>query len=427
MSKSRITWLMKEIPSISRIANLTSEQEQKLLCHYKNELSQANSPLPTILAILGSLLVGLGVILIFATNWRFLTVPMKVILSIIPFAAASGFAGTGMAKRWNSAGFRESAGMLTLLTFAAAVALVSQAYHTGGSLQQFLTLILTVSVPLLYLFNSYSVALLLIIGMTWLPFTSHRWWWHAGNSIAYIPFFLSLLPFLIEKYRREKESAPFAALLWGVTISLLFTPFLSIIERLFHNENVLLLYGTLGVTLLSLDSLLYRHRSSGWDTPFRTVGKMTLLILYITCSYNGIFDEFSSLETPLPNVLLLALSSILPVILIVKKEYETVPFIAPAILIFATSLFPGGAPLFTFLMNAGLIALGIFSMKSGVEQLMLRRVNFGFFMIAAVILLRFVDIEISFTLKGVLFILMGTAFLLTNIKLSKKRKKSHEK
>ncbi len=66
MSKSRITWLIQQLPVMSREADLSSEQEIKLRTFYKQQLDSSSSVIPVILSILGSLLIGLGVILFLA-------------------------------------------------------------------------------------------------------------------------------------------------------------------------------------------------------------------------------------------------------------------------------------------------------------------------------------------------------------------------
>ena len=66
--------------------------------------------------------------------------------------------------------------------------------------------------------------------------------------------------------------------------------------------------------------------------------------------------------------------------------------------------------------------MAIGTIYKGSEQNHLGIVNYGLLIIAALIICRFFDTDISFVLRGVIFLLMGIGFILTNVWIIKKSK-----
>lgn len=435
MNKKQVNRMLREIPRIKSEAELSDEQEKKLVSYYKSQLAVAKSPLQLIFAILGTLLVGLGIIQIFAHNWEFFATLIgnsgrlvKVGLSIFPLSAVTIWGALVLYKKEPTIVQRETIGLSMLITFAAAVGLVSQTYHTGGSLIQFMTLLMIVALPIIYLFKSYSVAVLYILGVSWIPYLYMDWfWWNDNGGIVYVPFVLALLPFWLRNYLGNRGSLAFTGLNWLVSFSLLTSLFV-VVAPLLEDELIPLFFLTVGAGLLLIDTLLFDNQQSGWRAPMRTVGTVTLLVFYIFLSYGGVFTEYlDQFNRGINEISFMArlLPMIIPVILaavvIKKRRYDALFYLIPTAMTFLAVLIGGGGGFFTFGMNILLIALGIQSMVEGVKIQLLRRVNFGFVLVATVIILRFFDAELPFTLRGIVFILLGIAFIATNMFMTKKK------
>lgn len=428
MNRSMLTRFLSELPEISKVGDLTPEQSEKIRIHFLAKLNNSSSPFPTILSILGSLLIGLGIILLFAHNWSDFDAMQKSGIALVPFILAITFGGIGIYRQWDSTQFRESSSLLILLSFASSVGLVNQAWQNGGSIEAFLTLLSFVAIPLIYLFRSYSVAVLFSIILIWLPWiTRDLFWWDHDYSLMYWVLAPLLIPFILMQLRKNANEPPFLLLLWVVAISMLSASLSALPFEPFDEHGVLVLL-TVAAGILTADTLLFKNEKSGWDAPFRTSAKITLILFYIFLSHGELFVGFvedSSKEYPLAILsLVLYVGSI--TLLVLKNRMEPIPFLIPAgviILGYAFGEQESIVQVFTLLINISLLVVGIITMKSGADELMLRRVNFGFLMIAAVILLRFFDSDLPFTLRGVMFILLGIGFLVTNLKISARRKK----
>lgn len=125
--------VIKEIESWQREGLITSEQAKNLIARYSlPEAVSERSPLSkiiTILSIFGSILVGVGIILFFASNWRGIPKPFKLILILISiFATYSiGYALSCDKKTYIKTG--RAVILLGTILFGAGIFLVGQIYH----------------------------------------------------------------------------------------------------------------------------------------------------------------------------------------------------------------------------------------------------------------------------------------------------------
>jgi hypothetical protein len=67
-------------------------------------------------------------------------------------------------------------------------------------------------------------------------------------------------------------------------------------------------------------------------------------------------------------------------------------------------------------------AIGILTIKDGAKKVHLGILNFGLLIIAALVICRFFDADLSFVFKGILFVSVGVGFFAANSWMLKKRK-----
>jgi hypothetical protein len=74
--------------------------------------------------------------------------------------------------------------------------------------------------------------------------------------------------------------------------------------------------------------------------------------------------------------------------------------------------------------NLVVLGLGLYYIWLGTQRNHLLILNFGLIMLSLLIICRFFDTEISFAIRGLLFLLMGGMFFAANIYLLKRRTKN---
>lgn len=79
-------------------------------------------------------------------------------------------------------------------------------------------------------------------------------------------------------------------------------------------------------------------------------------------------------------------------------------------------------PFATILTNLLVLAIGVITIRNGINRLNFRTLNFGLIVVAALTAFRFFDTDISFAIRGSLFLIVGIGFFATNYIVIRKKK-----
>ncbi len=104
------------------------------------------------------------------------------------------------------------------------------------------------------------------------------------------------------------------------------------------------------------------------------------------------------------------------------KKYN--PFYFAHIVFVISFLIAYFAPIISIIIiNAYILTLGIYLIMKGVKNDMLATINYGLIIIICLMIFRFFDAKmIGFTIKGLIFMLLGISFFMVNYYMIKKRK-----
>src|SRR5947207_2838515 len=106
---------LAELPELVTSGVLTPEAADALRQHYSSQPSGEPRRIGFILsAILGSLLVGAGIILLVAHNWDFLSRPIRCAIAFTPLNLSQALALFVLIRRNGSAAWRETAAILNV-------------------------------------------------------------------------------------------------------------------------------------------------------------------------------------------------------------------------------------------------------------------------------------------------------------------------
>ncbi|NCB55565.1 MAG: DUF2157 domain-containing protein, partial [Epsilonproteobacteria bacterium] len=142
MSKETYRWLEKELPSWVKEGLVSEESAQALLQRYEGEKASSSG---TAFSLLGFVLVGLGIISILAYNWDELGHLERTLLAVLLLAGAQVLAFWVKRYRASDAALREGSGVFWFLMTGASLAIIGQTYHLGGSMLDFLSVWLVLS------------------------------------------------------------------------------------------------------------------------------------------------------------------------------------------------------------------------------------------------------------------------------------------
>ncbi|MEN0004308.1 MAG: DUF2157 domain-containing protein [Bacteroidota bacterium] len=429
MRNSReIAWLKKQLPIWIQQEIISSQQAEQLTEYYELHQMGSSRNIPLLIgSFLGALLIGGGIILLFAFNWEHFTTFQRTLLSFAPLVLAQGLYGFTYFYRRQESAWVEGASLFLMLMLAACISLISQTYHMGGTLKDFLWIWMLLSIPLLYLLNaSLCCMLLLMLAASWAVQETE------AIRVAYWGFFLSCLPHCYYNFKKEANSLRNIFLAW--TLALTF-----IIGYIAVVETGLTTFSLIGV---SIGIILYyfirypNHPDRFLSAPFRTLSLGGIIILGLVLTYEATPPPFDGAT--------LLFGDALP------SWAGFINFLVLCSLLIGGSIafyrFPNKKPLDFFIASfplfcivwfcfaqwkqqglamalANIYVLGVAGLliQKGIQQLNLRVLNTGTLYMLIWITARFFDTSWSFVLKGFLFIALGIAILLINIWVTKNK------
>ncbi|MEW5807731.1 MAG: DUF2157 domain-containing protein [Acidobacteriota bacterium] len=434
MAKKYIQWLYEELPSLVDKGVLTPESAQKLRTHYGVVKARSGFQLALIISsVLGALLIGLGIILLFAHNWEDLSRPTRTVLSLAPLIIGQLLAGSTIWRKSDSVAWREGSSTFLMIAIGAAIALISQTYQIPGDMTDFLLTWILLGIPLVYLMNATVPVLIYFVLLT-------LW---AGNSavsgenvLLYWPLVALVIPYLRKLLKVDRYDLHPMLILWGLSLSLCWATGVTL-----GNAAP----GLWVINYSSLFALMYLIGTRWFDenarivkNPLQAVGTIGLLVIAYILSYRPPWEEIGSShywqELHLSrfefaaDVIMTAAFFVTVLYMLIRlrlyRGYKGLYMMIPVPAIIAFILNNQGSPIMipVIIFNLYLIALGVVTLSAGLKEENLETVNLGMLILLVVIVSRFFDLEFSFLTRGIAFIVCGAGFLLTNLVLLRRKK-----
>jgi len=448
-------WLSDQLPILVS-AGVLSEEAAERLCDYYGPVDTGRKRrfALTVCSIFGALSIGLGIILLLAHNWEGISRPVRVVLALLPMVVAQALVGWTIMRRRDSLPWREGTATFLTLAIAAAIALVSQTYHTSGpsDMSNFLLSWMLLSVPLVYLVGATVPALIYLAGITaWAGYVQSD----AGPSIIFWPLALVIVPHFWLLIKENPHGIRTTALSWALSVCLPIAVGITLWEIMFEGPLPSLTF----VVYSSLFTVLYlagsaelgaAEQPSRWQRPLQMTGAGGIVVLSFILTFWGTWEPYvrhrdlswGQLREAafIPHYVLAAaiLGVALWLIISTALRRQTarlflgiIPVLAAvgcvvhAIGIHATSL-PDDmtkrlALIPTIMFNMYLLVLGVATMLAGTRTGSIPKINAGMIVLIALLVARFFDSEMSFTARGVAFIVLGIWFLATNLVFIRRR------
>lgn len=429
---NRYEWLRGEIAAWERDSLIGEDLARKLRARYPHEGGSSRAAMIG-LSVLGALLLGGGIILLLAHNWADLSRGMRTMIALAPLIAAQLLAVFGAWVGRTRAGWREGLGVFWTLAIGAAIAMVSQIYHLAGSYDTFMLTWLALALPVVYLLRSSLAAVLYVWGVVG---------WAAPLSIdeplralGYWPLTLAVTPLLLGGSRRNVFTSGLAVLRWMCTASL----FIGVGITLQHAMPGLwiVIYAALLSVFHLVDLFFMRNAPSLWHRPMRVVGALGCVVLSLMLTYHWPWEDIGwrywhhgySLWRQLVDIAfaMLLMGGVVVFGALTRRQWRIADlfpggFVFAALVAYALSSYYGQAALALLLINAFVFAFGVVLLGSGVRAMSLGRVNAGMLLLATLLGLRFFDADMSLVARGLVFVVLGTVFLVVNRVLSRKFK-----
>jgi hypothetical protein len=426
--KKNLRWLYGELPLWREKGWIAPEAEAAIRAHYGPPPEDGVRRLtPILLSVLAALLVGGGIILLFAHNWDDLSRPVRAVLSVLPLLVSYAVALYVLLRQRGSAAWREGVASANVAACAAAVALVAQTYNIPGDLESYLLYVSLLALPAVYLFDSVAAAWLYLVGIVILRLTGLDWP-RAVPDWEWLRFWgmwALLLPMAALRIRRGPT--PGARLL---VFGLLLAAGFCLVPETAKLLDICAAY------VLFLGAVVGLAAWEGFaGYVFHFVPRLALTAFLVFLLILGFGDNWPSAtannswadgwQAWILLALLAAACAFFFAAALRRRDGFAMVWtgLSLALAVLCASMHdPAIRDVPATLVNVLGLAAGAATMVLGYRQGRMLRLNGGLTVVGGILFMRFVDSDLPMVVRGVGFILLGTAFLYVNLRLSRSLK-----
>lgn len=434
VSAKHIQWLKEELPILENKDIVSPDTADKIKSYYAQHTTSSLHWAVMAFAVLGSLLIGCGIILLFAHNWDHLGRPARAALSFCPILIGAVLSVIALLRNGGSA-FREAAGIFHSLAVGASIALIGQTYHIPSDLPAFFLTWALLILPLPFLLSSTG-SFLVYLGLicSWSGAAQSAYGQAAGFWLLLIPALGKLTAMLkVQRYATDTLVSFF-----GVLFALLFAVGAAF-ERTVPGLWIVAYSAMLsGAALLGLR--MYGDRD-GWNNPPKLFGIIGIAFLAYLFTWTDMWRDIGWYHTRSGwhhkpwgiwidssiTLLMLAGWLITAIKVFRRNSIETVtlaafPVIGVICFILGCVSKNGANVLNAIIFNGFMLFYGVMYIALGCRNTRLRQLNGGMAVLSLLLLTRFFDAGFGFLARGMAFIILGVCFLTVNLVMARRKK-----
>ncbi len=426
--------ILKDIPELITAEVITQETAERIRNYYKNKGSQATNRLFVVFGILGAILVGLGIILIIAHNWAELSRATKTCFAFLPLVVGQILCGYIIIKKQGNTAWTESGAAFLFFAVGASISLVSQIYNIPGDLGSFLLTWSLLCLPLIYVMNSSVASLLFIIGITYYAKHTSYWSYPYRESYPYWLLLLSVIPHYYRLYKKNPTGNFMVFHHWAIPLSVIAT--LGTLSN-GNSEFIFIAYVSLFGLFYLIGSNDFFTKQKTRNNSYQLLGSLGTIVVLLVLSFDWFWaglrtgDSYFNELTKAPEFFAATILSLLAGGLFYwqyrGKPLSSIKPVAPIFILFIATFVVGiFTPFAVVLINLYILAIGILTIRDGAKRDRLDILNYGLLIITALVICRFFDTDLSFVLRGLLFISVGAGFFIANYRILKKRKTNEQ-
>ncbi|MFH1039461.1 MAG: DUF2157 domain-containing protein [PVC group bacterium] len=432
MRKKYIRWLIAELPDLMGRNILSPDAADRLREYYGGFGKEGKRTLAAnAFSILAAILIGSGIILLLAHNWDELSREIRAVISFVPLVVAQVLAGWGIWRGKESRGWKEGISIFLMLAMGSSLALISQTYHLSNDPDTFTLTWMLLSIPLAYLVGGGAIIPLYLTGITVWTGMAHAF---EGHPTFFWLLIALPLPYIWAISKKDPYRTGPVLLRACFTVSLIIGTAI-ILADVLGKYWVLIFSSMFAITYLVGRIWFDDAPPRVALQPLRSIGGAGVLVVALWASFRGSWEAIGrhpgllftiSPEILLTLVLLIGSFGLLIICLVRFKGSGGLLGSLPLVALLGTvAARAGGAiGINIVLFTAYVFILGLTNLLAGIKEWSVGLINLGMVILCLLIVIRFFDSDLSFTVRGVAFIITGIGFLLTNgILLRKKQSK----
>lgn len=423
--------IIKELEQLVAANVISQATADRIQAYYQSKTSPPSNRFAAVLGVLGALLVGLGIVLVVAHNWDEFGRLSKTIFAFIPLVLGQGLCVYTLLKKKDNFTWRESSAVILFFGVAACIALISQIYHLGGSLADFLLTWMLLVVALVYIMPSHITGLLYIAGVTWYACVAGYFETPDTPPYLYFALLLLVLPAYLQLLRGRQESDLLHVYNWFIVASFACVSG-TFAETLDDAFMISLAYIALFCLYCTIGTAEFYKGRRLYINPYLFAGVLGVLFMLSIWSFDMWFRSGDiSLADIFRNspITYMSFSLMLLLSFLLVRRYRAVgieglsPVEFSAFVFLVYLLLSRFAPILSILLiNVWILIIALYYIRKGSQQQHLGILNLGLLIIAALAVFRFFDESIPFVWRGIFFLATGIGFFAANFIVIKKKR-----
>jgi uncharacterized membrane protein len=425
--KKHIRWLVSEIETWVHDGIIDDTQAEEIRERYSTPEQTGNWG-RVVFAAFGAILIGLGVILLFAYNWDKMHKFAKLGVVFIALIATHGAAL--VVKRTAA---RETLHVLGTMFFGVGIWLVAQVYHLNEHYPTAFLVWGLGALSLAWVLPSLPQALMAVFLLVlWNGFETYGF--HAPNHATPFLILIGVLPLALVLSSRVLLSVGLVAFLLTLIVNL----------QSAHVHVVIPVFLSLAATLAAIGLIVKR---SGFESdiasPFFFFGNSLYVILVYILTFRGVREAFMFLpRAQTPGIWFYSSLSVAAVLWVaafwrlrdirerIGDDFHWDILAIPLALVIYTLQYFGILTLQDTIATAPYNILILFSaimlMRRGFRTLHLRSALMGSILLSALAIARYIDLFQSILARAAVFLLIGGMMLGIGIFFVRARKEQRE-
>lgn len=396
MNNKEYNFLRLKLSELVNNSIISREQYVEADKHFYNYRKDKTS-LVTIFTAIGVLLIALSIITVFAFNWDTIPKGVKVLISFIPLIITSVMMYRCIATKEDKISLYTS--IFAPLSIIATNSLITQIFHIQMEIAEMFFISMVMFLPIVFILRNHMSLFIygfctIIYAMTINTF--------SGEDLTLLKTIFLALPLFIYNfinYVENKDSSK-NMLMWLIN-----TIILSIV--LFSKEvlrpDVTIIY----IYLLHLITIKLFEKENVISSVLRLMFILYLIISCISSDMLG-YIEYMKFGT---DTLILSLTA--AIFIYLSKAYKDVKEIFILIFVLLIQYTKMDLELLFILINILTIAYGVYKIIDGNHKNVYGKVMQGVAIILILIMIRFMNSDLDFLSKSIMFLITGSSFIIS--------------
>ena len=421
--------IKKDIGELLEQGVINTDTAQQIQKYYDNKKESSNNKVFIVFGILGALLIGLGLLLIIAHNWMWMSKEVKLTFALTPLLITQLLGGFVILKKREEILWREASAILLFFAIGAAISLVSQIYNVAGNVGVFTLVWMLVSLPIFYLLRSFIVMMMYVVGITFFALDAHGLAFPEYQSFYYWPMLLAALPYYLSLYKKKHSDRYLVFIEFLLAFSLTISVATLVKDS---SEIIYVTYFSLFALLYMLGDLHFTDKQPWHLRAYRIWGFIGTMVMLYMLSFVWFWDDLAiagfslSEEFSKPDIFMSVILFIMAAVLLIsnikKGIWHYYQAVALVFILFIGIFILGFYSAFSVvLINIIILFIGIAYVVEGGRKDQLLMFNLGLGIVSLMVVSRFFDTQMSFVFRGISFVLLGIGLFMANYWMLRKR------